>query len=492
MTKSCAKLRPVQVGRYRYSKLRWRLLVRALDSLGTIAVAIFRRFRPVRPVTSPRRVLVVQLDHLGDAVLSTPLIAELRLAYPEAAIDVLASPSNHEVFEADPNVDRVWVAERTWFERRPDRWALVTAVWSLGRSLRRMGYDLGIDVRGDVLTVVVLALAGVTPPCWLVHGRRGLPADRRRRLDSRPARGPLAASPSVPTGDRPGRVGAGGRPRDRRGPGRRRTTARRRLAPPHPRRRVGPRSRFMPRPGADGCPMTETSARLAQLRTGRRRGGLAARRSILAAAPASGRPPRGRQRGQALAAPVLEGPGRAVPRRRMAGRRRRGDRRPSAFVRPRAPRPPPRLGRDALRSPRPPRCWSGPTSSSGPIPDRPTWRLPRARSRSSSSAGPTNPGNGAPGRGIRSPSATASPASLATRRSARSPATPACRAWTPTASTEAPCDGGPARTARSRPTHRCDRGRDGRGAPGSEFLERFTIRVAHTPGARFGASPTRA
>jgi ADP-heptose:LPS heptosyltransferase len=162
MTKSRAKPRPVQVGRYRYSKLRWRLLVRALDALGTIAVAIFRRFRPVRRVTSPRRVLVVQLDHLGDAVLSTPLIAELRLAYPEAAIDVLASPSNHEVFEADPNVDRVWVAERTWFERRPDRWALVTAVWSLGRSLRRSGYDLGIDVRGDVLTVVVLALAGVT------------------------------------------------------------------------------------------------------------------------------------------------------------------------------------------------------------------------------------------------------------------------------------------------------------------------------------------
>ncbi len=161
MTKSRAKPRPVQVGRYRYSKLRWRLLVHALDMLGTIVMAIFRRFRPPRRVDSPRRVLVVQLDHLGDAVLSTPLISELRVAYPEAAIDVLASPSNHEVFEADPNVDRVWVAERTWFERRPDRWALLTAVWSLGRSLRRMDYDLGIDVRGDVLTVMVLALAGV-------------------------------------------------------------------------------------------------------------------------------------------------------------------------------------------------------------------------------------------------------------------------------------------------------------------------------------------
>jgi heptosyltransferase-2 len=161
MTQSPAKPKPVQVGRYRYSKLRWRLLVRALDVLGTIVMAVVRRIRPARGVVSPRRVLVVQLDHLGDAVLSTPLIAELRQAYPEATIDVLASPSNHEVFEADPYVNRVWVAERTWFERQPDRWALLTAVWSLGRSLRGLGYDLGIDVRGDVLSVLVLALAGV-------------------------------------------------------------------------------------------------------------------------------------------------------------------------------------------------------------------------------------------------------------------------------------------------------------------------------------------
>jgi heptosyltransferase-2 len=151
----------VQVGKYRYSKLRWRLLVHALDATGSIAAGIVRRFRRAPAVTSPARILVVQLDHLGDAVLSTPLIAELRAAYPEAAIDVLASPSNHEVFEADPDVDRVWVAERTWFERRPDRWALLTAVWSLGRQLRGAGYDLGIDVRGDVLSVLVLALAGV-------------------------------------------------------------------------------------------------------------------------------------------------------------------------------------------------------------------------------------------------------------------------------------------------------------------------------------------
>jgi heptosyltransferase-2 len=161
MIKSPPNPRPVRLGRYRYSKLRWRLLVHALDFLGTLLMTLVRRIRRAPAASAPARILIVQLDHLGDAVLSTPLIAELHAAYPQSIIDVLASPSNHEVFKADPYVNRVQVAERTWFERRPERWGLAPAVWNLGRSLRRYRYDLGIDVRGDVLSVFVLALAGI-------------------------------------------------------------------------------------------------------------------------------------------------------------------------------------------------------------------------------------------------------------------------------------------------------------------------------------------
>ena len=116
MKRSAASPKPVRTGRYRYSKLRWRVLVHAFDFFGSLAMAIVRRFWQEGPFERPRRIVLVQLDHLGDAVLSTPLIAELRAAYPGATIDVLASPSNHEVFEGDPNVNRVHVAERTWFE----------------------------------------------------------------------------------------------------------------------------------------------------------------------------------------------------------------------------------------------------------------------------------------------------------------------------------------------------------------------------------------
>jgi len=161
MTSLPAEPKPVPIRRYRYSKLRWRVLVHALDFAGSFAMRFWRKVRPAVRVENPRRILVVQLDHLGDAVLTSPLLARLRARFPEAKIDVLASPSNVEVFQADPNVNQVRLATRNWFARRRGHWALASAVWELGARLRLVGYDLGIDVRGDVLTVIVLTLAGI-------------------------------------------------------------------------------------------------------------------------------------------------------------------------------------------------------------------------------------------------------------------------------------------------------------------------------------------
>ena len=38
----------------------------------------WRLARPARAVPEPRRVLLVQLDHLGDAVLTSPFLSRLR------------------------------------------------------------------------------------------------------------------------------------------------------------------------------------------------------------------------------------------------------------------------------------------------------------------------------------------------------------------------------------------------------------------------------
>lgn len=97
---------------------------------------------------SPRRILVVKRDKVGDLLLATPMLAALRGAFPQARIDVLASRYNAWVLEGNPHVDRCWTYVRVREGRRVDP----RAAWSqalLWMRLRKIGYDVAIAANGE-------------------------------------------------------------------------------------------------------------------------------------------------------------------------------------------------------------------------------------------------------------------------------------------------------------------------------------------------------
>jgi len=207
------------LGRYRYVRLRWRLLFAVIDWLGALAFRVFRTLRaypktshprpfspqagrgervlgwalrassvctlagrlpepaqrsddpsPPTPLPAngargagleidPKAILLVQLDHLGDAIISTVMFPALRTRYPDASIEVLAGPWSRELFEAIPEVNRVHVSRVNRFSRRSCvGWILSTLWW--GYRLRRRHVDLAIDVRGEFPHAVILWLSG--------------------------------------------------------------------------------------------------------------------------------------------------------------------------------------------------------------------------------------------------------------------------------------------------------------------------------------------
>lgn len=103
------------------------------------------------PARTLRRILVVRHDRIGDAIVTTPLLAFLHAAAPFAEIDVLASPANRAILGADPNVTRVIVNDHTW-----------SGWWRALRELRRRKYDLVLSpIFGRGLREgMVAALAG--------------------------------------------------------------------------------------------------------------------------------------------------------------------------------------------------------------------------------------------------------------------------------------------------------------------------------------------
>ncbi len=84
------------------------------------------------------KILVISLAGIGDTLIATPLLAELRANYPEATIDVLAMwPGSKDLLESNPNVDCIHQKNML----KCGRWETMKFLW----SLRRNRYDISIN-----------------------------------------------------------------------------------------------------------------------------------------------------------------------------------------------------------------------------------------------------------------------------------------------------------------------------------------------------------
>ncbi len=184
-----AHLRRRALGGYRYVRLRWRVLFALVDGIGSVFSAAARLLAGLRnglPPDDPRRILVVQFDHLGDAILTTSIFAPLRKRFPQARIDVLAASWNRAVFDSAAEVDRVIVCARNRFTPGAGlSWIPATIVWGL--RLRQHRYDLGIDVRGEFPHNVLLWLSGAARRLgWASGGGGFLLTDNPDYVSDRP------------------------------------------------------------------------------------------------------------------------------------------------------------------------------------------------------------------------------------------------------------------------------------------------------------------
>lgn len=101
------------------------------------------------------RLLVVQTGFLGDVILTTPLLAELRRRLTPGSLTVLTTPQARLLLEDHPAVNRLLIdAKRT--EGKGLVGLLKTA-----RRLRRERFTLAAAVHKSLRTALLLALAGI-------------------------------------------------------------------------------------------------------------------------------------------------------------------------------------------------------------------------------------------------------------------------------------------------------------------------------------------
>jgi heptosyltransferase-2 len=119
-------------------------------------------------------VLVIRLDEIGDLVLTSPFLRELRRNLPDAEIDILVKRENVAVVENCPYVNRVRgvpVGRHPYFGRLQRSWTALT----VARSLRGRDYDLALVPRWDSdYFYNAAALAYLSGARWRVGQRERL------------------------------------------------------------------------------------------------------------------------------------------------------------------------------------------------------------------------------------------------------------------------------------------------------------------------------
>lgn len=95
-----------------------------------------------------KRILLITLSNIGDAVLTTPCIDALRNNFPDASIHLMVSPNAQPVFSKNKRIDKLILYDKhTGFKSKID----------LFFSLRKEYYDIVIDLRNTLFPLFLNA-----------------------------------------------------------------------------------------------------------------------------------------------------------------------------------------------------------------------------------------------------------------------------------------------------------------------------------------------
>ncbi|MCD4654022.1 glycosyltransferase family 9 protein [bacterium] len=96
-----------------------------------------------------RRILLIRLAYIGDVVMTQPVTAPIRQAFPEASIDFLTSRTAAPLLENDPCIDKIIPFDAPWFYGKKASDNTRDLIGNITGT-----YDLGIDFRADLRNIL--------------------------------------------------------------------------------------------------------------------------------------------------------------------------------------------------------------------------------------------------------------------------------------------------------------------------------------------------
>jgi len=100
-------------------------------------------------------ILIVQTSFIGDTILSTPIIAGLKMIYPKSNLTIMTTPVGSELFKHDPRLDRIIIFDKRGKEKG------LSGILKKARSIKAMQFDRVYSLHRSFRTALLLFLANI-------------------------------------------------------------------------------------------------------------------------------------------------------------------------------------------------------------------------------------------------------------------------------------------------------------------------------------------
>ncbi|UCD15205.1 MAG: glycosyltransferase family 9 protein [Candidatus Omnitrophota bacterium] len=103
----------------------------------------------------PKKILIIRTDRLGDVILSTPVITNLRRAFPDAHISFMCRPYTKDVLEKNPYLDEVIIYDKYGEHKN------IFATVKFAFSLRKRKFDWAVILHPTNRAHIISFLAAI-------------------------------------------------------------------------------------------------------------------------------------------------------------------------------------------------------------------------------------------------------------------------------------------------------------------------------------------
>lgn len=101
----------------------------------------------------PIRILITRLSHIGDCILTLPVLSAIRGQYPEAFIAWAVESPSQKLLRHHPDLDEIIMIPKGWMSK-PKCWSQVA------RNLRSFKFDIAIDPQGITKSALLGWISG--------------------------------------------------------------------------------------------------------------------------------------------------------------------------------------------------------------------------------------------------------------------------------------------------------------------------------------------